>query len=256
MYFHILARRGKRTKKYCSYNLDKEKLSELFLEPYRNGLTIVVSGESFNKKDNPIIRIVKTQNKVDTIIDKLNANSSKNDIKLQFYRPDIFKLSQAKDVTHELLGYIPVSSREKNVSNNKNIFIVHGHDNCMRRNVCDFLKKNGYNPIVLQNEANLGATIIEKIEAWASEVCYGIVLYSPDDVGKDKNKENLKFRGRQNVVFEHGYLMAKLGRDRVCYLIKEDIETPGDIDGLVYTTYSKSCMWRAKILQELKKVGA
>ena len=31
-------------------------------------------------------------------------------------------------------------------------------------------------------------------------------------------------RARQNVVFEHGYLIGRLGRSNVCALVKDDIE--------------------------------
>ena len=34
---------------------------------------------------------------------------------------------------------------------------------------------------------------------------------------------DLKPRARQNVVFEHGYLIGKLGRNKVCALVKEEV---------------------------------
>ena len=45
-----------------------------------------------------------------------------------------------------------------------------------------------------------------------------------------------KNRANQNVVFEHGYLMATLGRENVCALVQGDIETPNDISGVVYVS--------------------
>ncbi len=42
-------------------------------------------------------------------------------------------------------------------------------------------------------------------------------------------------RARQNVVFfEHGYLISKLGRNNVCALVKQSVEIPNDISGIVY----------------------
>lgn len=256
MYYHILAKHGKNTKKYCTYNLSKEKLLQSFITPYKKGSTILVGGENFNETDKPVIRIVKTTTRAETIIERLNDNAYKNNIVLEFYKPDLFDLSLAKDVTNEILGYVPFSKSEQSISNSRYVFVVHGHDDSMRNNVCQFLKNNGYNPVVLLNEPNGGATIIEKIEAWASEVCYGIVLYSPDDIGKELHDSEYNQRGRQNVIFEHGYLMAKLGRDKTCYLIKDDIEIPGDISGLIYIPYNRSFDWRTRILQELRNAGA
>lgn len=127
-----------------------------------------------------------------------------------------------------------------NVSNNivvpskkKKIFIVHGHDNEVKLEVARFIEKIGLEPIILHEQVNSGMTVIEKIEKY-SDVEFGIVLYTPCDLGyvKGKKKEK-KARARQNVVFEHGYLIGKLGRNNVCALVKGDIELPNDISGIV-----------------------
>ncbi|WP_254520366.1 TIR domain-containing protein [Bacillus cereus] len=81
-------------------------------------------------------------------------------------------------------------------------------------------------PIILHEQASGGTTIIEKIEN-NTDVGFGIVLYTACDLGKAKNDE-LQKRARQNVVFEHGYLIAKLGRSNVCALVKDNIEKPND----------------------------
>lgn len=65
---------------------------------------------------------------------------------------------------------------------------------------------------ILHEQPNSGDTIIEKIDR-NTDVGFGVVLYTPCDVGNDiKHKDNLQPRARQNVVFEHGYLIAKIGR--------------------------------------------
>ena len=43
----------------------------------------------------------------------------------------------------------------------------------------------------------------------------------------------LKTRARQNVIFEAGYFMGKLGRNRTILLSGVE-ETMSDIDGIVY----------------------
>ena len=56
-------------------------------------------------------------------------------------------------------------------------------------------------------------------------------------------------RARQNVVFELGYFIARLGSDRVAALVSGDIELPSDYIGLVYIPYDNheagSSSWRA-----------
>mgnify|MGYP000562071426 CR=1 FL=1 len=56
-----------------------------------------------------------------------------------------------------------------------------------------------------------------------SNVGFGIVLYTPCDKGGLANDgAELKYRARQNVVFEHGYLIGKLQRKNVCALVKNE----------------------------------
>ena len=57
---------------------------------------------------------------------------------------------------------------------------------------------------------------------------------------------------RQNVVFEHGYLIGKLGRNNVCALVKGDIELPNDISGIVYIQLDSNGSWKIPLAKELK----
>lgn len=143
---------------------------------------------------------------------------------------------------------LPQAIKEKS----KDIFIVHGHDDGLVAKVQLFLNKIGLNGIVLHEQANLGKVILEKLEYYTN-VDFAIVLYTPCDLGKAKEDEELKARARQNVVFEHGYLMGKLGRKNVTFLVDAEIETPGDISGAVYSSVSNH--WQFEILKELKAVG-
>ncbi len=129
-----------------------------------------------------------------------------------------------------------ISQANPSISGDK-IFIVHGHDNGLKNEVARFLEKLKLTPIILHEQASEGETIIEKIERY-SNVGFGIVLYTPCDKGGLANDgAELKHRARQNVVFEHGYLIGKLERKNVCALVKNDVEKPNDISGVVYVSY-------------------
>lgn len=73
--------------------------------------------------------------------------------------------------------------------------------------------------------------------------------------GIHETKNPPKYRARQNVVFEHGYLMAKLGRENVCALVKGDIETPNDISGVVYVGFDPQGAWKTEVAKELTVCG-
>ena len=98
----------------------------------------------------------------------------------------------------------------------KKIFIVHGHDELSKFKLESILRELKLEPIILNDKANEGKTIFEKLEKHTARVGYAIVLLTPDDVG-GQNEDSLKPRARQNVILELGYFMGSLGRERaVC----------------------------------------
>jgi predicted nucleotide-binding protein len=86
-------------------------------------------------------------------------------------------------------------------------------------------------------------------------VGFAVVLYTPCDMGGLAGEPVQKSRARQNVVFEHGYLIGKLGRQNVCALVKGDIEIPNDITGVVYIPLDKHGAWHLALAKELRKAG-
>lgn len=146
---------------------------------------------------------------------------------------------------------------EKMVKEKNKIFIVHGHDNETKQEVARFIESIGLETIILHEQASRSMTIIEKIEHYSSEANFAIVLYTPCDKGRGAKETNVpaRDRARQNVVFEHGYLMAKIGRENVCALVKGEIETPSDISGVVYTPLDSNGGWKIELTKELKACG-
>ena len=118
-------------------------------------------------------------------------------------------------------------------------FIVHGHDESAKYQLKNYLQNilGFQEPIILHEQPSLGRTIIEKFENESFDVDVVFVLLTPDDKVVDHLASNSeKRRARQNVIFELGYFLGKIGRKkgRVLLLYKEEIELPSDIQGLVY----------------------
>lgn len=141
--------------------------------------------------------------------------------------------------------------------NKRKVFIVHGRDNEVKQEVARFLSNVGLEPIILHEQASSGMTIIEKIERYTNDADFALVLYTPCDHGRGvhESKVPARNRARQNVVFEHGYLMAKLGRQNVCALVKGEIETPNDISGVVYVPLDGFGGWKIEVSKELRACG-
>lgn len=131
------------------------------------------------------------------------------------------------------------------------VFIVHGHDNALKQEVARIIEKQGLEAVILSEQANGGKTIIEKIEE-NSDVGAAICLLTGDDYGRAKDATSENLRARQNVVFEAGHFMGKLGRGNVILIASPDIEIPSDLQGVVYTNKD---MWQTDVLRELKAIG-
>jgi len=134
------------------------------------------------------------------------------------------------------------------------VFVVHGHDNAAKQETARFVEKLGFEAIILHEQVSKGKTIIEKIEEY-SNVGFAIILYTPCDDGKSKKENKHRNRARQNVVFEHGFLIGKIGRHNVCALVKGDIEKPNDISGVVYVEMDSFGAWKNALADEMKESG-
>ena len=146
-------------------------------------------------------------------------------------------------------------SEVKTPKSTKKVFIIHGHDESARETVARFLEKLELEPVILHEQPNKGRTIIEKFVDYA-DVKFAVVLLTPDDVGAIKGKHaDLRPRARQNVVFEFGYFIGRLGRESVCALVKGEIEKPSDSDGILYVPSDENDGWKIRLLRELKAAG-
>ena len=273
MFYHVLVENNEKDKdgKNIQYHRldidDREKVLEKFAVRYLKGQPLSVDGYLINNA----CRFVVTQSELNTeAIRKFKQNEL--DIKQKILRVySSFRYSReivsrdeqyTKDITDEileeaqnLLGTTVLEPKKEISTYTNKIFIVHGRDEHLRTQVENVLRALGLEPIILQEQANNGKTIIEKIEE-CTDVGFGIVLYTPCDEGRLKSEDGeLKPRARQNVVLEHGYLMAKLGRERVCCLVSKNVEFPSDIQGIGYIPAKDVDQWKYKLAQELKAAG-
>jgi predicted nucleotide-binding protein len=192
------------------------------------------------RQETPSEQLEKFRNRVSAKVDNLKKLKAKADL-LKSSIPDV---PLAKSSSQIILD-----------DDKSQVFIVHGHDVEAKIKTARFIEKIGLTPIILHEQASLGKTIIEKIEEY-SNVGFGIVLYTPCDIGAQNTADPVyRARARQNVVFEHGYLIGKIGRRNVCALVKGDIETPNDISGVVYIKMDDADAWHISLAREMKKSG-
>ena len=268
-YYHVLIESYESSKPY--YELDKTDLSEIkdeFIIPYLKGEQFIFDGYFLDKSKVKRILIKESACTSQMYADALNKEYP--DAPLYFEREDI--VSDEDKYTTDITGRIvkecrsllqgatsksetPTVTKPKVPMDKSKVFIVHGHDNAAKEAVARFIEKIGLEAIILHEQASVGNTIIEKIEA-NSNVGFGIVLYTPCDLGaSQEKKDQLKPRARQNVIFEHGYLIGKIGRKNVSALVKGDVETPNDISGVVYIKMDEADSWKYAVGKEMKACG-
>jgi predicted nucleotide-binding protein len=137
------------------------------------------------------------------------------------------------------VGSLTTRVAGSHLAGEKDVFIVHGHQDAVRTQLRDICSGLQLNPIVLVEQNDLGLTIIEKFEYYARNCSFAFVIMTPDDQtsGVD-GKEQL--RARQNVIMELGWFMAYLGRDRVAILHQGELEIPSDILGVITMRFEQN----------------
>lgn len=159
----------------------------------------------------------------------------------------------------------PEDKKSDNVDKKK-VFIVHGHNDALKTKVARVVEQMGLKAIILHEQEDYGKTVIEKFEDNAEDIGFAIILLTADDLAvshKDLNKEKKEVgfkakyfdRARQNVIFEMGFFVGRLGRANVFELQENGIEEPSDLKGIIYTPIDDEDMWRFKLAKRLKSVG-
>jgi predicted nucleotide-binding protein len=137
----------------------------------------------------------------------------------------------------------------------RKVFLVHGHDVGTKEMVARFLEKLSLDVVVLHEQPDGGRSIIEKFERH-SDVAFAVVLFTPDDEGyRMGHPEEARPRARQNVLYELGYFVGRLNRERVCVLHTGDVEIPSDYLNVLFTAIDGHGAWRMLLARELNAAG-
>ena len=250
------------------FELDKTDLAEIkedIIVPFLNKEEFQFDGYFVNPRDVKRLIIKETDDSV-KVFSKYENDNMPSGVIMYISPSDIISYDQyTRDITKDVINSTKQrlsnkgsgqADQKKEVSMDKaKVFVVHGHDDLAKVTVARFLEKLGLEPVILHEKASGGRTIIEKIENYTN-VGFAIVLYTPDDIGcVAATKPDLKPRARQNVLFEHGYLIGKLGRGNVCALLKGDVEKPSDISGIAYVSFDDRGAWNTEVAKEMYAAG-
>jgi hypothetical protein len=109
---------------------------------------------------------------------------------------------------------VKISEPEKEIltsKREKQVFISGGlKDRKLRNSVLRYLREAGYQPVILRAEPSEGRTLLEKLNTLIHESEAAIVI-----LDEEERLSPTVQRARQNLLFELGFLMGSLGRERV-----------------------------------------
>jgi predicted nucleotide-binding protein len=254
-------------KRKGSYGLSEDEVKTRYTEKFGNREDVTIRGYRIPYNMIDAIQVFKTDKKISEIAKEISLSEA----------------SVCKNVSSQFVrGNSSANKINSTNSPNPRIFIIHGRSEQPKDDLADFLTDCGLQPVILSEEPNRGRTIIEKLEC--SNVGYAFAILTPDDEGclcgtldrlmQEKSEEKtfgklkigspnlekirsqVKLRARQNVILEFGFFIAKLGRDKVCYIHQGNLEVPSDIHGIGYLEFKKSIAdCYNGIIKELKAAG-
>ncbi|WP_024303744.1 TIR domain-containing protein [Pseudogulbenkiania sp. MAI-1] len=114
------------------------------------------------------------------------------------------------------------------------VFISHGRSADWRA-VQPFIERDvGIPTLELEQEPNLGRTIIEKLIDNAARCSSAVIVMTGDDVANEDEA-----RVRENVMHEIGFFQGRYGRNSVVLLHEEGVNIPSNLTGVAYIPFPK-----------------
>jgi len=270
MFYHVrITSKSNRSQSEVKLDLSEDQLRDRFLSPYESGEPIIVGGKTILADDIKQISITRTEVDSSKILPTVKAERAASPVIAAMISNKWYVANKGEDVIDELIQGPPGYKKSTCATGaieleptGSQIFVVHGHDDMLKYELELFLKEIGLDPIVLHRQSDEGQTIIEKFEKH-SNVSYAFILLTPDDVAylrsedeKPDGERKKEYRAIPNVLFEFGYFVGKLGRNRVCCLYKHSVALPTDVSGLLYKQVTGTIEQIGyELIKELKAAG-
>lgn len=129
-------------------------------------------------------------------------------------------------------GSFVVASQRSLVPATKNVFVIHGRDEINQLRLSKLLREDfKLSPVVFLDKPGRSAPTIEKFEQHAQTCAYAIALFTADDKVATKTGDEY-WQARPNVIFETGWFVGRLGKERVLILLQEGVKIYSDFDGV------------------------
>ena len=116
----------------------------------------------------------------------------------------------------------------------KRIFISHGQSKEWYKLQAYIERDLKQQTLELAQEANLGRTVLQKLNDESNRCCIAVIVMTGDDIMENE------VRARENVMHEIGFFQGKYGLQNIILLHEEGVNIPSNIHGLVYIPFPKN----------------
>jgi predicted nucleotide-binding protein len=262
--YHIYIEYAEPDKSGIRFNVPQEELVRTFSSPFTMGQPFWFLGKLLNP--NKVIKAIifwsyqtadklTLPNQENLVVAKdkkyLLENILKGKVKGAYLCTEKFLPPTIKSIT-------PIQSVKSTSDTRRRIFVVCGKDDEMKQAITNALTKLWLVPVVMCEEPSQGRKIVERFQDY-SDISFAVVLLSPDEsvFVKDEPPTKRKLRPRQDVVFELGFLLGKLGRGNVLVFQRECQNFNGstDFEGMKVTAFDDRDSWKLALIRELTNCG-
>jgi predicted nucleotide-binding protein len=140
----------------------------------------------------------------------------------------------------------------------RRIIVVSGADETMKQTMTLALRKLGLASVVMSEEPAQGKKLVDRFKEYA-DVGFAVVLLSPDIYVYPKGEEATKRERtpRQDVTFMFGFLLGKLGKERVLAFYREspNFAFPIEFEGVKFAPLDNRDSWKLALIRELTGCG-
>ena len=264
--YHIYVEYAEPEKSGVRFNVSQEELDRTFATPFAAGQPFWFMGRLLNPiKVNKIVLFWSH-----ATADKLLLPNQENLIaaKDKKYLIESIVKGKVKGAYVCTEKFLPITPKNRSLSQSatsasgnlsRRIIVVSGADREMKQALTGALTKLSLMPLVMCEEPNQGKKIVENFSRDYADVGFAVVLLSPDDFAYATNEvaTKRKLRPQQDVVFELGFLLGKLGKDNVIVFWREcvNFESPIDLEGMKVTAFDDQDSWKLALIRELTNCG-
>ncbi len=123
------------------------------------------------------------------------------------------------------------------------VFLAYAKDMGMNDELSTFLNKVGISTVSLKDSTSSNANVIGELEKH-DDVPYAIVMLNPDSSGIS-----------ETTIYELGLIVGRLGRNRVCGMVKDRIDILANYSGVLYVPMDPAGGWKFLLIKQLKDAG-